>query len=494
MQERVEFLQVLCHGDGLDPDELNTSMDVAKHAILTKIRDENHCDAADATHILQMLATSPLQGVARIEIGRELNNLVTRQGLQSGGRQGLQSCAKVNRYLPQDLWEMLGGECQYGTKLALYAEFIGACLGLAFANAFTYIRMTGTFIMATRREEPDILSCDKYDAHTILVDLKRIIRSSRKRQGPHARGQILLYPSSPCEFHRQYPEAFKIAYKTDDINVLPFHSPIDESMLDTLCSRLPSRSTHSSISASKSPLKMGGILSQNVCNRMMLQMFQRANEDGLPDLPGFRMLGGNATRRLATRSLPSPEGAVMADSKLANTLKGTVDQSPSGAVMGTILDGPAEEGIQTPVRQEPKEEEPKEEPMSDVAKEPKKDVAAMTQCLLNVLAPNATKKPTPKKQAAPKKNAKPKMAVKKDPAPKVAVKKDPAPKEVVKKAALKFTQPKAGAATVCVGKYSIRVDMPSMVWRVTGPNGTTRCASFKVDAKAGWGKVLAMVK
>ena len=193
----------------------------------------------------------------------------------------------------------------------------------------------------------------------------------------------------------------------------------------------------------------------------------------------------------------------MADSKLANTLKGTVVQSPSGAVMGTILDGPAEEGIQTPVRQEPKEEEPKEEPMSDVAKEPKKDVAAMTQCLLNVLAPNATKKPTPKKQAAPKKNAAPKMAVKKpapkvavkkDPAPKVAVKKDPAPKEVVKKAALKFTQPKAGAATVCVGKYSIRVDMPSMVWRVTGPNGTTRCASFKVDAKAGWGKVLAMVK
>ena len=171
-----------------------------------------------------------------------------------------------------------------------------------------------------------------------------------------------------------------------------------------------------------------------------------------------------------------------ADSKQANTLKGTVVQSPSGAVMGTILDGPAEEGIQTPVRQEPKEEEPKEEPTSDVAKEPKKDVAAMTQCLLNVL--NATKKPTPKKQAAPKKNA----------APKMAVKKDPAPKEVVKKAALKFTQPKAGAAPVCVGKYSIRVDMPSMVWRVTGPNGTTRCASFKVDAKAGWGKVLAMVQ
>ena len=113
----------------------------------------------------------------------------------------------------------------------------------------------------------------------------------------------------------------------------------------------------------------------------------------------------------------------------------------------------------------------------------------MTQSLLKILAPKATTVPTPKKQAAPTKPTPKKQA-----APKMAVKKDPAPKEVVKKAALKFTQPKAGAATVCVGKYSIRVDMPSMVWRVTGPNGTTRCASFKVDAKAGWGKVLAMVK
>ena len=114
VQERVEFLQVLCHGDGWDPDELNTSMDVAKHAILTKIRDENHCDAADATHILQMLATSPLQGVARIEIGRELNNLVNANLVVARrGRQGLQSCAQVNRYLPQDLWGMLAGESQY---------------------------------------------------------------------------------------------------------------------------------------------------------------------------------------------------------------------------------------------------------------------------------------------------------------------------------------------------------------------------------------------
>ena len=190
-------------------------------------------------------------------------------------------------------------------------------------------------------------------------------------------------------------------------------------------------------------------------------MFQRANENDLPDLPGFQLLGLGATRQRATRSPPSP----------------------SGAVMGTILDAPPAEGIQTPERQEPKEEEPREKGETVSPDAHKKDVAAMTQSLLKVLGAKAKGKPTPKKEPAPKKNAAPKMAVKKEPAPKPAL-----------KAALKFTQPKAGAATVCIGKYSIRVDMPSKVWRVTGPKGTTRCASFKVDAKAGWEKVVAMVK
>ena len=485
--QEVEYLKVLEETQSLLSEDWDQTLLQRKAIVLNQIRQEEQCSASVATDIIKLLQHSPFNMAARSEICGLINTLV--QNMRAGHtgmkhKQHTQSCMNLQRYIPNTVWTHLQGDGSYAQKMSMFCNFVSDGLGISNGNESTYVHMTAVFRMGCQSGAVDINTIDHTDAHTILRDMKDIIRKDIKRMRLPHQGAILLYPPTVQEFRAQYPKAFRIAYPESgeamDINFLPAKLPLDESQLQQLSARLPKRCSHQAISGRVTKCQSVSNSGQAIAQALLQQVMQNVNMRGIQQssLPGLQIL--NPPRRstlddvqqpLALQDLQQPPTSC--SPPLAQHVG---DASSSSSSPADSLFTPQKTKLE-PLKNNPELEESEQKDV--VATH---NVATIAEDLIKVLRKGKCSKAM--KRPACNNGAE-------EPISKQAMKR-PACNDGVKNDLLIYRTPQKGDV-ITYQDASIVVDMPSACWRVKRDGKPTKCASFATNKTKGWEKVVKIL-
>ena len=217
IRENLEYIETVM--DSLGQDEQNECLLKAKNDILAKITEETNCTRDAATQITKSIHGSPFRAAERNEIGRLAHSKVSaaagtgNPAAAEKGRQALQSCSYIHRYIPAKVWVQIQDQnVPMQRKIAATLDFAFGELGLSNANETTLLNLLASVLLANYRHPDTAWQINQADTYTLLQELKFMVKALRSRGRLPHHGKVLHYPATVADFQKLFPDVFEVAY------------------------------------------------------------------------------------------------------------------------------------------------------------------------------------------------------------------------------------------------------------------------------------------
>ena len=462
-------------GGSLTLEERTECDEHAKESMTMALHGVAAISEADATTMTSHLANSQLIQETKLHLARLVRSKVSaiRVNHTPNLRSPPQSNLWYHRYLGQHHWATLvDPEVPWPVKLRVIVE-VSSDMGLTHPTEITLTHIVSVVELAVNQHST--LDLCVGDAWTKRGQIKDGITALRRFPLPQF-GQVRDYPDSPNDLPSL---VYNVLYKVGTSKEYrPVDCPLDESILNVLRARMPTRKTHSSVAAvikMHTPSKMQALM-RGITTAMNMGMAPEMD----PQLPAFK--------QCQPRRTYSDGGLELFPSKALTDFKGP----DSGQSLKTGL-GSGEQPItsEKALTNDPSGQVVPSEvgPTTAGSTRPGEDIAGMAAHVMSVLsgAP-AAPKPSPKKGPAAKKSPT------KGPAAKGTIKKKPSGNASSITKLVYPGKPNCKTEPMYYKQYRILTDIPSLCWRVKiDGDRTLMCASFKKDPKKGWEKVSKFV-
>lgn len=451
-------------------------------------------EAKQGTEIVLMMGSPAIPCGMRTSIARAVSSKVTGVKAKKGGKQTTfiaQECPEFQNLGTKKMWDaLLDPNGSPSTSLANVA-FVMERLGCTNGSSPSWVSAVSCIIGANMTKTGNG-AVNPGDAYTLLNRLKKQVRlTSKKTKLPHY-GEIKVFPDSPEALKASFPHIYNMVFQDADKfpDNAPAPCPLDSLMLSALKSRLPSRSTHSSLS-----FAMPSVNGFKRLPSLTMPLTNGSGVDGI-DLPGFRLCKPGPTHFASQAALMDVDHSQWFAHSVAQAIQHGIAQHGGGGVSEQARGAEAAKdgtentcspiGASSSIHKLAAQisiHKLAAQIQNDIAPAEQKDIAPETKVKKAPVTTKAKKASTPKQPCTP--------SLKRPAA--AAEHLQNAPKKL--KAPAFPGKPKKQTDPLLVNGYQVYTDLTKQAWRIKAVGERNdKGISWKADAKEAWNDVCNYLK
>jgi hypothetical protein len=250
VKEHCEFLSTLraVAGEQMSQEDFEAAVQKSLTIIKQELMAVRSLKPPEATEILTLLGGTTLTSGSLAALAQEI---LAKVGITRGRpvgtpcRQPQQSCLYIHNLLCEHQWEKILSDVLSWDQKENYFVDIMDELGLSNATERTKTLVTCILFMASSREET--ITVNKVEFFEKRTALNAKMTTHFKRRAAH-HGQVDNYPETGEEFRRRFPDAAAIFYRKDQATSYnAVACPLDLLALRSFAERMPTRKTHGEI-------------------------------------------------------------------------------------------------------------------------------------------------------------------------------------------------------------------------------------------------------